>query len=142
MSRFSIATDCVIFLKEGQQVNLLLIKRRNDPFKDKWALPGGMLEENETLEQCAARELGEETCLTLSELHQVAAFSAPDRDPRGRIISMAFYGVADPANRHVQAASDASDTAWHPMNALPELAFDHREIIDRAFTVATNHSDI
>ncbi|HZJ35750.1 MAG TPA: NUDIX hydrolase [Gillisia sp.] len=127
----ALTVDAVIFYRKADILNVLLIRRKNDPFRDQWALPGGFLEENETMEEGAKRELEEETGLKIKKLQQVAAFGTPGRDPRGRTISIAFVGLVD-AEVKVKASDDAVDAKWFNMNDLPELAFDHREIISEA----------
>ena len=129
--KIALTVDAVIFYRKADILNVLLIRRKNDPFRDQWALPGGFLEENETMEEGAKRELEEETGLKIKKLQQVAAFGTPGRDPRGRTISIAFVGLVD-AEVKVKASDDAVDAKWFNMNDLPELAFDHREIISEA----------
>jgi 8-oxo-dGTP diphosphatase len=126
-----ITVDAVIFVREERDLRLLLIKRKNDPFKEKWALPGGFLEEDEALVDGARRELEEETGLKPKDLWQIKAFGAPDRDPRGRIISIAFLGILE-AVEEVEGNDDAGEAKWFPLSNLPELAFDHSEIIAAA----------
>lgn len=123
-----ITVDAVIFVREEKDLRLLLIKRNNDPFKGKWALPGGFLEEDEPLVDGARRELLEETGLRPKDLWQIKAFGAPERDPRGRIISIAFLGIMEAAVE-VNGGDDAGEAKWFPLSNLPELAFDHNEII-------------
>lgn len=130
--RPAVTTDCVVFGETEGHVEVLLVKRANEPFKDEWALPGGFLEENETLEDCAARELMEETGLFGIELRQFAAFSALGRDPRGRTISVAYAAFVKKDGCAVRAADDAKEVAWFPVGALPQLAFDHGQIIREA----------
>jgi len=126
--RPSVSTDVVLFAGAGDVPKVLLIRRGNEPFKGRWALPGGFLDERETLEACAARELAEETGVTGVLLEQVRAFSDPDRDPRGRVISVVFTGtVTDPVT--AAAGDDAADARWWPVRDLPPLAFDHDEVI-------------
>lgn len=127
----AVTVDAVVFYRKAGILNVLLIQRKNDPFKDQWALPGGFLEENETLEEGAKRELEEETGLKIEKLQQVRAFGAPGRDPRGRTISIAFVGRID-AEAMVKASDDAVDAKWFNLSDLPNLAFDHREIIIEA----------
>lgn len=126
-----VSTDNVVFYKNQNEFKVLLIKRKGDPFKGKWALPGGFLEENESMDEGAKRELKEETGLEIEELHQIKAFGDLGRDPRGRTISIAFWGIIS-TQENVKANDDASAASWFPLNQLPELAFDHQEIIDQA----------
>lgn len=109
---------------------ILLIKRLKDPFKDCWALPGGFVDENEDLEDAAKRELLEETSVKVDKLTQIGAFGKPFRDPRHHTVSVAYYGEV-PENTIAIAADDAKEAYWFSMNDLPELAFDHQEIIDK-----------
>jgi len=126
-----VSADVVLFAGKGEDLKVLLIRRKNEPFKDRWALPGGFLDERETLEACAARELAEETGITGVALEQLRAFSDPDRDPRGRVITIVFMGVLDqpiPAT----GADDAAEAKWWPVDDLPPLAFDHDRVIPTA----------
>jgi 8-oxo-dGTP diphosphatase len=127
----AVTVDAVIFYRKADILKVLLIKRKNEPFRDQWALPGGFLEENETLAEGAKRELEEETGLKLEKLQQIGAFGTPGRDPRGRTISIAFLALID-AEAKVKASDDAVDSKWFSFNDLPDLAFDHREIISEA----------
>jgi 8-oxo-dGTP diphosphatase len=127
----AITVDAVIFYRKAKNLNVLLIKRKNEPFQDQWALPGGFLEENETMEEGAKRELEEETGLKLEKLQQVGAFGTPGRDPRGRTISIAFVSLIN-AEPKLKANDDALDVKWFNLNDLPDLAFDHRAIISEA----------
>lgn len=133
MSKQNIAvtTDCVIFFNNGNTQKVLLVQRNSDPFKGHWALPGGFLEEEETLEAGAKRELEEETGLKIKELKQLRAFGTPGRDPRGRTISIAFFGETA-SEEKVEGADDAADSRWFDLNDLPDLAFDHSEILQEA----------
>ncbi len=126
-----VTVDSVIFYAHESELYVVLIKRKNDPFKLKWALPGGFLEEEETLEDGAARELKEETGIEITSLKQVGIFANPKRDPRGRIISIAFTGKLS-TKVEVTAGDDAGAAAWHNVTDLPILAFDHFEIINAA----------
>lgn len=125
---FALTTDLVVFAFDGALLRLLLVRRANEPFKQQWALPGGFLEPNETLDECAKRELTEETGVELRQLEQLAAFSRPGRDPRGDVVSVAYLALVRASDHALQAGSDAAETAWHDINALPALAFDHDEI--------------
>ena len=127
-SKIFLTVDIVLFKKVSNQLFLLLIKRKNDPFKDCWALPGGFVDENEDLETAALRELEEETQIKLYQLDQVAAFGKPFRDPRGHMVSVAFTAAVDPSTVAI-GSDDAKEAKWFPCNQLPNLAFDHLEII-------------
>ena len=111
---------------------VLLIKRANEPFKDMWALPGGFMDMNETLKQCALRELKEETGITVEENHleELGTFDKVDRDPRGRVISQVFYSYIGKGLYITKAGDDAREVKWFNIKELPELAFDHKEIIE------------
>lgn len=128
-----VTTDCLIFKKIESVWHLLLIERGKEPFKGCWALPGGFLEMEEDLDTCAARELQEETGLTGIELHQLYAFGAIDRDPRHRTVSVAYWGVDDTQQKAV-GGDDAAKAQWFVLNRLPDLAFDHAQIIARALS--------
>ena len=125
----AVTTDIVIFTIHGQQLELLLIRRADDPFKDCWALPGGFVEIDEDLEDCALRELKEETGVTGVYLEQLYSFGDPGRDPRERVISVAYYALVPPDRMNVSAASDAKEVAWFEVRQLPPLAFDHKDIV-------------
>ena len=126
----AVATDCVVFGFDGHELKILLIERGIEPFKGVWALPGGFLRMDETAEQCALRELREETGLNLNYLKQLGTFSDVDRDPRERVISIAFYALAKKSE--VQGGDDAKQAKWFVLNELPQLAFDHNYILHKA----------
>ena len=126
-----VTTDCLIFRKMQSVWQVLLIERGNEPFNGCWALPGGFLEMDEDLDTCAARELQEETGLKGIELHQFYAFGAPDRDPRHRTISVAYWGV-ETLGQEAKGGDDARKAQWFALDALPSLAFDHEQIIQKA----------
>ena len=130
-SRIFVTVDAVIIKKKTDN-QLLLIKRKNEPYKDCWALPGGFVDENEDLEVAAKRELEEETQIKTDSLQQFGTFGKPFRDPRGHMISVAYFGEV-PENTIAIASDDAKEVAWFPINELPNLAFDHQEIIENAF---------
>jgi 8-oxo-dGTP diphosphatase len=132
---FALTTDLVVFAFDGQRLRLLLIRRAKPPFEGRWALPGGFMELGETLGMCANRELGEETGLELRRLNQIAVFSKPGRDPRGDVVSVAYIALVRADGNVLRAGSDASEAAWHDVDALPSLAFDHDDIV----TVARHH---
>ena len=126
-----VTVDVVLFSRDRKRV--LLIKRDREPFKGRWALPGGFIGIKEELKDAAARELEEETGVTGVELKQVHAFDTLGRDPRGRVITVAYSGVADPGSVEVRAASDAREARWFDIDNLPSLTFDHGEIVKKAF---------
>ncbi len=128
----AVTTDAVIFTITEGQLKILLIKRALDPYKYSWAIPGGFLELGEDLEECARRELKEETGLDNIFLEQLYTFGKPGRDPRERVITVAYYAIAPDVNMEPTAASDAAEAAWFPIDQLPQLAFDHDEIIAMA----------
>ena len=125
--RPAVTADCVVITKEAEP-KVLLIERGGEPFKGCWALPGGFMNMDETTEQCAFRELEEETGLKIGEVHQIGAYSRVDRDPRGRTITVAYLAVVD-APMAVKGQDDAAKAQWFPLSALPELAFDHEELM-------------
>jgi 8-oxo-dGTP diphosphatase len=127
-----IATDFVLFGIEGDGTFILLIQRLNPPFKDSWALPGGFLDPGEDLATCALRELAEETSVQLDKAQQLGIYDAPNRDPRGRVISVVYSAVITKKSINPKASDDAKNLCWQPLNNLPELAFDHQQIIEDA----------
>lgn len=130
--KIAITTDCVVFYKaSSEKLKILLVERKNEPFKNDWALPGGFLEDEEPLEEGAKRELKEETGLQIFEVYQLKAFGNPGRDPRGRTISIAFWGEVF-SEEKVEGSDDAKDAKWFDLENLPELAFDHKQIIEFA----------
>lgn len=138
--RAALTVDAVVFSKDTNRVEVLLIKRKNEPWKGMWAIPGGFLEVDETCEQGAMRELEEETGLTGVKLKQLHVFDAPDRDPRERIITVAHYGFADKNKQQATGGDDAIDAQWFDINDLPPTASDHKEIIAMAVSAARQES--
>ncbi len=131
--RPSVTVDCVIFGYEpGDEIKVLLIRRGQDPFKGKWALPGGFVGMEEDLETSALRELEEETGVRDVFIEQLFTFGQPGRDPRGRVISVAYYALVNLQAHPIKASSDADQAAWFPVDRPPELAFDHADILDAA----------
>jgi len=128
----AVTTDVVLFTIEEEALKVLLIERAAEPYSGHWALPGGFIEIDEDLEAGALRELEEETGVTGVWLEQLYTFGQPDRDPRERVITVAYYALVPIDRLYVRAASDARDAAWFACKDLPPLAFDHREIIDLA----------
>lgn len=122
-------TADVAVLRLEAEPEILLIMRKNPPFESSWALPGGFMEMEETLEEAARRELKEETGLDAGELIRFDTYDAPDRDPRGRTLTQVFVTVWNPSMGVPAAGSDAGELRWFPLIALPELAFDHELII-------------
>jgi tRNA (cytidine/uridine-2'-O-)-methyltransferase len=129
--RPALTVDIVLFHRHEDRFEVLLIKRAGEPFKGRWAFPGGFVDEDESLENAAARELREETGLTGIRLEQVGAFGDPGRDPRGHTVSVVFAAMLE-ERALVEAADDASDAKWHPALAPPNLAFDHEKILSAA----------
>ncbi|MFP9099205.1 NUDIX domain-containing protein [Flavobacterium sp. RHBU_24] len=130
-SEIFVTVDTVIFRKAENVWNILFIKRKNDPFKGKWALPGGFVDVGEDLPVAAARELKEETGLVVTGMQQLGAFGTPGRDPRQHTVSVVYTGFAD-ENAEATAADDADEAQWFPVKSLPELAFDHLDIVTLA----------
>ena len=128
----TMTTDIAIFTVRDDRLEILLIQRGNPPFQGKWALPGGLVEEDEDLDVCARRELEEETGVIEVALEQLHTFGAPRRDPRGRYVTVAYYTLVRPDRLKPKAASDAANVRWFAVNALPTLAFDHDAIIAMA----------
>lgn len=129
----SVTADCLVFAGTGDEEQILLVKRKNPPFQGCWAFPGGFMNMDETASAAACRELREETGLEVMEgdLKQVGAFSQVDRDPRERVVTIAYYTSLDTEGK-VQGADDAGEAEWFNLNALPELAFDHASILRAA----------
>lgn len=128
----ALTVDIIVFAGSSSNVKTLLIKRGNPPFKDKWAIPGGFVDYNEELEDAAKRELQEETGIQGISLQQLHVFGKPGRDPRGRTVSVVYYACIDNANLRIKAGDDAKEVQWFNIQELPELAFDHQEILDYA----------
>ena len=130
-----VTVDVVAVTKHSEQLYVLLIQRKQEPFQGSWALPGGFIDLDESLETAAARELAEETGLEGITLEQLHTYGDPRRDPRGRVISVAYFAFI-PAGKslNLQGGSDASQARWFSITELPELAFDHHKIIDQALS--------
>ncbi|MDT0641736.1 NUDIX hydrolase [Zunongwangia sp. F363] len=127
----TITVDSVVLCNVNNLFKVLLVKRKNDPFKEQWALPGGFMEDGEELEDAAKRELKEETGVDVKSMEQIKAFGKPGRDPRGRMISIAFLSRIF-CEEDLKAGDDAGEAKWFELDKLPELAFDHDEIIKAA----------
>ena len=129
--RPSVTVDIVLLTDILPYPQVLLIRRKNPPFKNLWALPGGFLEMDESLQESALRELHEETSISDVQLTQIGAYGDVNRDPRGRVITIAYWGVVKSEQQDAVAGSDASEVAWFPTVELPVLAFDHKDIIKK-----------
>lgn len=132
--RPAVTADCVVITKEAEP-KVLLIQRGNEPYKGCWAFLGGFMEMDETTEQCAIRELKEETGLDVRYINQVGAYSKIDRDPRGRTITVAYLAIVE-APIEVIGHDDAAKAEWFTINSLPPLAFDHSEIMEDAISLS------
>lgn len=130
--RPALTVDCVVFGFDGNGLQVVLIRRALEPFAGSWALPGGFVDMDETLDQAARRELEKETHLHDVFLEQLYTFGSPGRDPRGRVVSVAYYALVRPDQHPATGDSDAAEAAWHPIENLPPLAFDHAEILSTA----------
>lgn len=128
----AVAVDLAIFTLLEGVLHVLLIQRGREPFRDQWALPGGFVRMDEDLAAAAARELLEETGVTHNYLEQIGAFGQPDRDPRERVISVAYFAITSTDHFQLQAGGDASAARWLPCERLPALAFDHAHILEQA----------
>lgn len=127
-----VAADAVVFGYEVRRgLEVLLVQRRIEPFRGEWALPGGFVYENESLEAAVERELREETGVQVNYMEQLYTFGEPGRDPRKRVISVAYVALVKQSVHRVLADSDAADARWFPVDALPALAFDHAQILNK-----------
>ena len=126
--RPAVTVDIIIIKNACEDAEILLIQRLNPPYQDQWAIPGGFVDMDETVEQAAERELKEETGLSSIILNQFKTYSTPDRDPRGRTISIVFVGIA-PSDSKAIAGDDAKNVKWYKLKNLPKLAFDHELIL-------------
>lgn len=124
--RPAVSADVVVL--DCETDSILLIQRKKDPFAGSWALPGGFMDMDESADVAAIRELKEETELIVESVKQIGAYSTVDRDPRGRVVTVAFFTTASQSD-HIAAADDAADARWFSINELPDLAFDHAKII-------------
>lgn len=133
--RPAVTVDAIVMAAGNQ---LLLIRRKKDPYAGMWALPGGFMDMNETLEEACSRELYEETGLKLPQMKQFRVFDAPDRDPRQRTLSVVHFANVDYPMK-ANGGDDASEARWFPVDQLPDLAFDHSEIISCFLSVLRNN---
>jgi len=134
--RPAVTTDALVYYREGSVVRVLLIQRGREPFQGKWALPGGFINMDERLETACKRELEEETGLKLDAMVPYRVYDAVDRDPRHRTISVVFSAQLE-AKVPVKGGDDASRARWHPLEDLPEMAFDHRQILEDFFALSS-----
>lgn len=130
--RPALTVDCVVFGLDEHDLKVLLIQRQSEPFAHAWAFPGGFVHMDETCEQAALRELAEETGITQVYLEQLYTFSDIGRDPRGRVVTVAYYALAKLSDHRIRAATDAENVAWFAIDNPPKLAFDHDRILDAA----------
>lgn len=129
----ALSVDIIIFALRGQSLQVLLVQRAEPPYQGQWAIPGGFVEEDEALDQAASRELSEETGLDQVYLEQLYTYGEPGRDPRGRVVTVAYFALV-PADAPIRedGGRDAAMAAWFPVGSLPPLAFDHKEILSYA----------
>ena len=130
--RAALAVDCVVFGLDEVDLKVLLIQRRLQPFQHAWALPGGFVHIDETLDEAARRELAEEAGVTDIYLEQLYTFGALDRDPRERVVTVAYFALAKLSDHRIRAATDAMGVGWFSLDELPKLAFDHAEVVTTA----------
>lgn len=134
-----VTVDIVLFTVIQNRLKVLLIQRRQPPFEHMWAIPGGFIHTGETLEQAASRRLFEETTAENIYLEQLGSFGKPQRDPRARVITVAYYALISVEKLHLEAHANAEDVGWFNVNELPELAFDHSEIVEKALQQLRYH---
>lgn len=130
--RAALTVDCVVFGIDEDELHVLLIERGLAPFKGQWALPGGFVRVDEPLDDAARRELAEEAGLNNVFLEQLYTFGAVDRDPRERVVSVAYYALVKLLDHHARADTDAANAKWFPVSKVPKLAFDHAHILAAA----------
>lgn len=140
--RPALTVDIIVFVKDKDDLLVLLIQRDQPPFEGLWAFPGGFVDIDETLEDAAKRELAEETGITGIELKQFYTFGAIDRDPRHRTVTVAYYGFAPSKDIYLKAADDARNAGWFNVRNTPALAFDHEEIFKKAIETGFNFSSV
>jgi len=130
--RPSLTVDCVIFGLDESDLKVLLIQRGQAPFEGQWALPGGFVQMNEMLDEAARRELQEETGVSNVFLEQLYTYSGVDRDPRERVVTVAYFALVKLCDHRIKATTDARNAAWFAMHDTPKLAFDHAQILEQA----------
>jgi 8-oxo-dGTP diphosphatase len=134
-----VTVDIVLCTVIQNRLKVLLIQRKQPPFEHMWAIPGGFIHVGETLEQAASRRLFEETNVNSIYLEQLGSFGEPNRDPRARVITVAYYALVSAEKLNVQAHANAEDVGWFSVTELPELAFDHAEIVEKALAKLKRH---
>lgn len=128
-NKIQLTVDAVVFGYESGNISVLLVKRKYEPYKNAWAIPGGFVLEKENLEDAVQRELSEETGVKINYLEQLYTFGHLGRDPRGRVVSVAYFGLVKPNAFKLSASTDAKDAKWFNIRKLPKLAFDHKTIL-------------
>ena len=132
IQNIKLAADAMVFSGKGDALQILLVRRKYEPYKGMWAIPGGFVEDNEELEAAAIRELQEETGLVVPAMTQLHTFGKVGRDSRGRTVTVTYYAFADAATQQVQGGDDAAEAEWVFVIGITELAFDHMEMLDMA----------
>ena len=131
-NKINLTVDAVVFGYEAGTISILLIKRKYEPFKGEWAIPGGFVLDKESLEEAVERELKEETGVEINYLEQLYTFGNPERDPRSRVVSVAYFGLIKPSAFNIVASTDAEEVKWFNIIDLPTLSIDHDEIVKLA----------
>ena len=132
LGRYAVAVDVVLFTIQGGTLKVLLVKRRRPPYRGAWALPGGIVDGDESVDTAAFRQLQEETNIGNVYLEQLYTFGDVSRDPRGRVITVAYYALVNWQQFQLKSRHRVSEASWFPVRRLPELAFDHRRIVEYA----------
>jgi 8-oxo-dGTP diphosphatase len=132
IQNIKLAADAMVFSGKGDALQILLVRRKYEPYKGMWAIPGGFVEDDEELEAAAIRELQEETGLIVPAMTQLHTFGKVGRDSRGRTVTVTYYAFADAATQKVQGGDDAAEAEWVHVKGISELSFDHMEMLDMA----------